>query len=216
MEILTPFQKTLLKHIGQSPLAENFYLTGGTALAAFYLKHRLSEDLDFFTPDPNALTMVPAAMSQIAANVGGAVDFTRRFNTFLECFIHSHTGDAVKFDFAYDSPFRLRPVVQEPMFGIQLDNWLDIGCNKLSALFDRAAGKDFIDVYFLCQELLPFEQLLAFARQKHVGIDDYWLAVALRRVQTIQLLPRMVQAVDLVSMQAYFLQIASQLMKTLE
>jgi predicted nucleotidyltransferase component of viral defense system len=25
-----------------------FYLTGGTALAAYYLRHRLSEDLDFF------------------------------------------------------------------------------------------------------------------------------------------------------------------------
>jgi hypothetical protein len=27
----------------------DFYLTGGTALAEFYLQHRLSEDLDFFS-----------------------------------------------------------------------------------------------------------------------------------------------------------------------
>ncbi|MEW5692252.1 MAG: nucleotidyl transferase AbiEii/AbiGii toxin family protein [Candidatus Hydrogenedentota bacterium] len=27
---------------------QKFYLTGGTALSEFYLKHRISEDLDFF------------------------------------------------------------------------------------------------------------------------------------------------------------------------
>jgi hypothetical protein len=31
--------------------ARSFYLTGGTALAAFYLFHRYSDDLDFFTND---------------------------------------------------------------------------------------------------------------------------------------------------------------------
>ncbi|MCZ7666433.1 MAG: nucleotidyl transferase AbiEii/AbiGii toxin family protein [Chloroflexi bacterium] len=45
---MTSFQKELLKVIGRSSLGDNFYLTGGTALAAFYLQHRFSEDLDFF------------------------------------------------------------------------------------------------------------------------------------------------------------------------
>jgi predicted nucleotidyltransferase component of viral defense system len=30
-------------------IAKRYYLTGDTALAAFYYQHRLSEDLDFFT-----------------------------------------------------------------------------------------------------------------------------------------------------------------------
>jgi len=49
MAILTPFQQQLLRAIGQTQIAENFYLTGGTALAAYFLQHRLSEDLDFFS-----------------------------------------------------------------------------------------------------------------------------------------------------------------------
>ena len=32
-------------------IVKRFYLTGGTALAEFYLKHRLSEDIDLFTPE---------------------------------------------------------------------------------------------------------------------------------------------------------------------
>ncbi|PJC81870.1 hypothetical protein CO007_02510, partial [Candidatus Roizmanbacteria bacterium CG_4_8_14_3_um_filter_36_10] len=30
-------------------IAKNYYLTGGTALAAFYYSHRLSEDIDLFS-----------------------------------------------------------------------------------------------------------------------------------------------------------------------
>ena len=48
--ILTPAQQQFLTLFAQSsPLAKQFYLTGGTALAAFYLQHRYSEDLDFFS-----------------------------------------------------------------------------------------------------------------------------------------------------------------------
>ena len=47
--ILTDNQKSLLARFGASQLCGSFYLTGGTALSAVYLQHRLSEDLDFFT-----------------------------------------------------------------------------------------------------------------------------------------------------------------------
>ncbi len=48
--ILTKNQITVLEKIKNSNfIVQNFYLTGGTALAAFYLQHRYSEDLDFFS-----------------------------------------------------------------------------------------------------------------------------------------------------------------------
>ena len=49
--VLTEGQKAFLSHFGKSPLCKIFYLTGGTALAAFYLQHRFSDDLDFFTEE---------------------------------------------------------------------------------------------------------------------------------------------------------------------
>ena len=49
-KILTERQIALLEEIGrQAFLSKNFYLSGGTALAGFYLFHRYSEDLDFFS-----------------------------------------------------------------------------------------------------------------------------------------------------------------------
>ena len=47
--LLTPLQQELLRVFAQLPDQEQFYLTGGTALAEFYLGHRLSYDLDLFT-----------------------------------------------------------------------------------------------------------------------------------------------------------------------
>ncbi|NIQ91474.1 MAG: hypothetical protein GWN58_66005, partial [Anaerolineae bacterium] len=67
MDLLTPLQRRLLREIGQSPLREEFFLTGGTALAALYLHHRYSVDLDLFTENPTAVAQVPPTMQEIAS-----------------------------------------------------------------------------------------------------------------------------------------------------
>ncbi len=216
MEILTTFQKKLLKAIGDSQLADNFYLAGGTALAAFYLRHRFSEDLDFFSADPKAIHFVQPSLETIVEKLGATLEFSRTFNTFVECFITEQDGERVKLDFAYDSPYRLQPTIFNQTFSIQVDNSLDIACNKLSALFDRAAEKDFVDIFFVCQELMPFDELLPQARQKHIGMDDYWLAIAIQRVRQVKLLPRMIKPLEIADLQAFFLNLAKELMGAVE
>lgn len=149
MEILTPLQRQTLLLIGQTPLKSSFYLTGGTALAAFYLYHRYSVDLDFFTADPTAIARVPAVMQNITPQLGVEITFTRTLDTFLECFLKSPEGERVEMDFAQDTPYRLEPTRLDNDLQINVDNLTDIACNKLSALFDRAEPKDFVDIYFL-------------------------------------------------------------------
>ena len=55
MQILTKLQEEMLKIFGSTQESNLFHLTGGTALAAFYLRHRLSKDLDFFTAEEEAI-----------------------------------------------------------------------------------------------------------------------------------------------------------------
>lgn len=215
MEILTPFQQEVLRAIGQTTLARKFYLTGGTALSAFYLHHRYSVDLDFFTADPTAIAQVATEMTAAGQQVGAEVTFTRTLNSFLECFLHRREGEHVEMDFAQDTPYRLAPVEENTEYHIQIDNLTDIAANKLSALFDRAEPKDFVDVYFLCQEVMPFAELVEQARNKHVGIDDYWLAVALQRVTQVEFLPRLIKPVTIEQLQTFFLEQAKQLMRRL-
>ena len=211
MELLTPFQQQLLKSIGGSPIRDQFYLTGGTALSAFYLHHRYSEDLDLFTPDPLAVTRVAPVLQDIAKNLNAQVSFTRTLGSFLECFFEGDSGERVKIDFAQDSPYRLQPTLLDTEYDVYVDNATDIACNKLSALFDRAEPKDFVDVFFVCQELMPFTELEELARQKHVGIDDYWLAVAMQRISQVGILPRMIKPLDLDELQVFFLSLAQEI-----
>jgi len=59
--LLTIHQKRVLELIASEDyFTTRFYFTGGTALSEFYLRHRLSEDLDFFSEyqeiNPSAIT----------------------------------------------------------------------------------------------------------------------------------------------------------------
>jgi len=94
-------------------------LTGGTALSAFYLHHRVSEDLDFFTANP------------------------------------TKDNEIIKIDFALDSPFRFEMPHLDGKYGIYVDSLVGIACGKMSALYDRAEPKDFVDVYFIAKEIIP-------------------------------------------------------------
>ncbi len=64
-KILTAVQKSFLSEFEKSELREVFRLTGGTALSAFYLEHRLSEDIDFFSKEKVPLTVLGAFLKSI-------------------------------------------------------------------------------------------------------------------------------------------------------
>jgi predicted nucleotidyltransferase component of viral defense system len=216
MSLLTTFQEKLVKEIADSPLQQEFHLTGGTALAEFYLQHRYSLDLAFSTADPNAVARVGAFMDEIADRLNAKVTYTRSLGSFLQCFLESSEGERVQIDFAQDSPYRLQPLEANAELGVLVESLIDIACNKLSALFDRAEPKDFVDVYFICRGVMPFDELVKNAREKHPGMDDYWLAVALQRVEHIELLPRMIKPLDLDEMKRFFLEQAAKLVEKID
>lgn len=119
MELLTPLQRRILYEIGNSRLRDEFFLTGGTALAAFYLHHRRSVDLDLSTPNPAAVALVPPMLHEIAGLLGLEITFTRTLDTFLECFLSSPGGERVQLDFAQDSPYRLEPTRAIPSWAFK-------------------------------------------------------------------------------------------------
>ena len=94
-----------------------------------------------------------------------------------------------------------------------MDNLTDIACNKLSALYDRAEPKDFVDLYFLDKEFLPFDQILTKAKKKYIGFDNYWLAQSLQRSQEIEKLPRMLKEFSLQALKEFFTQFSKKLIE---
>lgn len=66
--LLTRSQRRFLRFFARLPDSQHFYLTGGTALAEFYLAHRYSYDLDLFTGIEGLILPFCRFMEQQAAN----------------------------------------------------------------------------------------------------------------------------------------------------
>jgi predicted nucleotidyltransferase component of viral defense system len=203
-EVLTENQKTLLRTFGSSTISQQFYLTGGTALSAFYLQHRYSEDLDFFTNEKQNVELLRKHIVEVLTPISNNLNFIRSLETFIQLHITMSGGEVIKMDFAYDTPFHLKERMLNSDYGIWIDNVLDIACNKISTVFDRGDAKDFVDLYFLLNEYFSFDELWEQAKQKHIGLDEYWFCQALMRVVQLHKLPRMIKPISLDELQTFF------------
>ena len=187
MPIITPFQNNLLKRFGSLADARQFYFTGGTALSLFYLQHRKSEDLDFFTGEEELIIPFSRLLANDLTSAGFKAVVQRGFNSFAELKV-STDEEAVIIHLALDAPFYLQPFQEFADYpGLKVNSLTDIAANKLSALFGRAALRDFIDVYYLVKEgKFSKQQLLDYAKEKDPGFDLYWLGVAFERIKLYQ------------------------------
>ncbi|MBM4402470.1 MAG: nucleotidyl transferase AbiEii/AbiGii toxin family protein [Candidatus Cloacimonetes bacterium] len=100
-EIPTPTQKILLGEISQyQPLTKRFYFTGGTALSAFYLRHRISEDLDFFSEQEFDTTYITLFFKNNKEKIGfQKIEPHRNENRFMY-FLH-FDKEQLKVDFSF-------------------------------------------------------------------------------------------------------------------
>jgi hypothetical protein len=161
--ILTERQKILLRRFTAWPHASVFYLTGGTALSAFYLHHRLSEDLDFFA-EGDVETETLLAFFRSIPDVD-ELTFERKFDRKMFMIRYSN-GEQLRTEFT-KYPFKpMNPftVVE----GIRVDSLADILVNKLMAMTDRRDAKDYIDIYFILKECpeLAIAEMIGRTEQK--------------------------------------------------
>lgn len=139
--ILRPCQKRLLAAFASSPLARSFYLSGGTALAAFHLGHRLSEDLDFFTEMDVPLEGLLEFLRGLEM---GVPEYQHLFDRRIFLLPGASDG-ALKVEFTR-YPFSRREAGLD-VAGVRVDSLRDILANKLLALTERSEPKDFVDLY---------------------------------------------------------------------
>jgi len=153
--ILTSEQKSLLHSFSGSDLRFSFYLTGGTSLSAFYLFHRLSEDLDFFSEEAIEVELILAFLKSAPEVVD--VQYERKFDRKI-FLLHHENGRPLKVEF---TTYPFRRCEEGPMVeGIAIDSLKDIIVNKIMAVTDRRDPKDFVDLYF------------ALKSQSDLDVDD--------------------------------------------
>ncbi len=143
--ILSPGQKKLLACAGADVhITKHFYLTGGTALAEFYLHHRYSEDLDFFSEREFDLRAISVFFKMVQKKAGiQRVEYQQSFNRNL-FFLTLTNREVIKTEFTY-FPF---PRIEEKLKsgGLWIDSLLDIAVNKLLP-FISGRGRAILSIY---------------------------------------------------------------------
>ncbi|MFH1021964.1 MAG: nucleotidyl transferase AbiEii/AbiGii toxin family protein [Planctomycetota bacterium] len=161
-EILNRRQRQVLLPLAVFARERGFYLAGGTA-AALWLGHRRSLDFDWFSTAPVGDVMRLAAdlrAKGISFRSGGTAPGT----------LHgSVRGVRVSF-LEYRYPL-LKPVARWPENGCPVVSLEDIACMKLSAVAQRGARRDFVDLHAIGRRVGRFEALLAGYRKKFATTD---------------------------------------------
>lgn len=151
--------RALLEKLSDQKFIKKFYLAGGTAIALF-LGHRRSDDLDFFSEQEFNSPILIKNIKKIGKFEG----MKTAENTLMGAL------DGIKISF-FALPYKLleSPAEYKNLFVAQLE---DLATMKILAISDRGTKRDFIDLYFLCQRIMPLEEFLRLF-QKKFGKYDY-------------------------------------------
>ncbi len=209
--ILTPAQQQFLTLFAQSsPLTKLFYLTGGAALAAYYVPYRYSEDLDFFSEKEVDTQSISVFLKSIKPHLGyRSMDFNTSYNRNL--FFLQFPKETLKVEFTY-FPF---PPIETPQnkAGILVDSLLDIAVNKLFTIYQQPRSRDFMDLYMIhASYRLSLAELMKKARIKFDWhIDPLKLGSQLLQARTLKDYPKLVKPLKDTLWQEYFTKEAKKL-----
>jgi predicted nucleotidyltransferase component of viral defense system len=213
--ILTPKQLKFLEFTAaEKQITKRFYLTGGTALAEFYLKHRLSQDLDLFSEKTEVNPKVIEPFLKKITPSLGVIHIKR--SQFLGLFSYKliyKDKEELKVDFNY-YPF---PRIEKgkKFKNLEIASIYDIAVDKLHTLFMKPRGRDYIDLYFILKQTnYSLRRLILDAKAKFDWhIDKVNLASQFVRVKEFKEIPPMLKPFKRQKMEDFFLNLAKSLEK---
>ncbi|MFA4890727.1 MAG: nucleotidyl transferase AbiEii/AbiGii toxin family protein, partial [Candidatus Paceibacterota bacterium] len=148
--ILSDNQIKILEAVSNdNEICRFFYLTGGTALAEYYLQHRLSEDLDFFSEKEFDIQAINIFFTKNKKLLGiNKIDIQQSFNRNL-IFLHLK-DDVIKTEFTYFPFPRIEKKVKRNRLFV--DSLEDIAVNKLFTIYQKPRSRDFVDLYLIIKK----------------------------------------------------------------
>lgn len=209
--ILTLAQKKILSLLVKDKIfLKYFYLSGGTTLSEYYLHHRISEDLDFFSKDEIDKIWLISIAKNIKKKIGfKKLDIEESFNRNLVYFTSPVT--TVKTEFTYYPFVQIEPFVIKN--GISVDSLTDIAVNKFFTIYQKPTARHFIDLYLILTEKnYTWDQLEKLARIKfETDIDPIQMGSQLIKSETVKDIPKMLNSLPEVRWRRYFIEQAKRL-----
>jgi predicted nucleotidyltransferase component of viral defense system len=181
---LYPFQDLVLKLVMK--VDDTFYLTGGTALGRYYLKHRYSNDLDLFVNRENDFKQLSNKIISQLQNHFSEIEIALLSEDFARIFIHNEEYP-LKIEFVNDVLFHAGEI-QSANFFHRIDSWENILSNKICAL-SRDEAKDVADLIFLSMKYnFTWETMINYARQKDTWVNEIEVSQSVYKFDTRRLI----------------------------
>ncbi len=210
--LFTPEQTIILDQVEKDPyLRSNFYFTGGTALSYLYLKHRHSEDLDFFSVKELDKERILSLITKWA----NQLDFTFEAQMKEVVYIFLLTfknGTTLKVDFGY-YPY---PRVEKggKYKRLEVDSLRDIAINKLVTVNQRTTAKDFVDLYFLLEHFTLWDLMYGAEKKFKMEFDPLILTGdLLDKAEQLESLPKMIKPLTLDELKTFYTEKAKEIAK---
>lgn len=212
--ILTTEQLNFLELVQKDPqITKRFYLTGGTVLAEFYLKHRLSEDIDLFTEEQEVdQKLTDAFLRKISNNLSVIKIKKSQFLGLVSYLLIFKNKAQLKVDFNY-YPF---PRIEKggKYKNLSVDSIYDIATNKVHTIFMRTRIRDYVDLYFIMKQYdYTLDKLISDAKAKFDWhIDRLTLGSQFSKIKELQEdFLKMLVPFNRKDMEEFFINLAKQL-----
>ncbi len=159
---------------------DRFFLTGGAALAGFYLGHRETHDLDLFTLE-DVMTEGMAAVAEVARELPGTLEALQTAPAFRRVLLR-RGAQAIVIDLVREYVAQIAP--DKPLInGIRVDPPQEILANKLCALLSRSEVRDLVEVRALELAGYRLEDALNGAAAKDSGLTPAPLGWVLGQIE---------------------------------
>ncbi len=168
----------MLAIIGASRTPDS-YLAGGAAIHFTPQSLRYSGDLDFFHDSVERVATAHAEDHALLSGRGYAIVIEISQPGFIRAIVRRGT-DATRIDWAHDSAWRFVPPVQDALGGFLLHD-VDLAVNKTLALAGRDEPRDFVDILYVHDRILPLAGLVWAAVGKDPGFSPLSLLELLKR-----------------------------------
>lgn len=202
----TSLQESIFEKFSKNKfLCKKFYFTGGTALAAFYLHHRESEDLEFFSEKDFENKHIDKFVDQISEELKSELRFTQIEDTRIYELFRGNKL-LIKIDFNYYPYKRIKWGLK--VQGVVIDSLYDIAVNKLQTIISRTQVKDFVDLYFLLKQFTFWDLLYGIKKKFKMDEDLVLLGTDFLKVEEFDVLPKMLVPLDLIELRKFYKDLA--------
>lgn len=194
-QVLPGNTKAILAVLEKSEIIQKAYLAGGTALS-LQLGHRISYDLDFFTQEEFDEQMLLPEIKKISNFQLEKIAWRTILGKFKD----------VKFSIFY---YKYPLLYSVKKFGmIKTTDSRDIAAMKIAAIASRGTKRDFVDLYFICKEIISLPNAIQLYDKKYENLAATEIHIMKSLVYFYDAesdeMPKMLKKVDWENVKKYF------------